>query len=281
MNNRKRAAAAALGVSMVLAGASIADAASRRALPAVNITATAGKVAIAGAGSLKQGPTRINISGSNKGGKELDLTLFQLKAGVAASQVLGAAAKLKGPPTPLQKYGKFVMSSDTQASSPSYSVDLLLVPATYLVVDSTAKPTLDGSFTVGTAASGVAASAPAATITLTDFKIAAPATLPASGTLRFQNRGASPHFVALIRTKSMATAMSAVTLLKQGKDAKAQKLATGEQSLVGLISPGVTNDVPVRGLKPGSYVLACFYGDARSNDKEHSMLGMETMVTVK
>jgi hypothetical protein len=280
---RARVVIAAVGLATTIAiVAPLAGARTRAAMPQVAVVAKAGAVTISGDSALKQGPTMFHFSGANKGGKEIDLTLFALKAGASETQLLAASTKLEGPPTPLQQYGKFVLGATLSRQFPSYAVSLSLTTGMYLLVDDTAAPKVVGTFSVGSGSSGARAAAPAATITLTDYKIAAPATLPASGTIRFHNEGMSPHFVAMIRTASAATAMKIAMLLHQGKDAKAQKLVKREIAPpLGLISPGVTDDVVLNNVAPGSYVLACFYGDARSHGKEHTMLGMESVVTVK
>lgn len=50
--------------------------------------------------------------------------------------------------------------------------------------------------------------------------------------------------------------------------------------LLGLVSPE-TIYVTRIDLKPGTYVLACFYGSAGSRGREHTMLGMERAVQVR
>jgi hypothetical protein len=283
MMGRARGAVAIAGFALALgAGPALAGAATRAAMPQVGVVSKAGAVTITGAEALKQGPAMFHFSGANKGGKEIDLTLFALKAGASEKQLLAKAATLKGPPTPLQQFGKFLLGATVSKQSPTYAVSVSLDKGSYLLVDDTAAPKVVGTFMVGAGSATATSVTPAATITLTDFEITAPARFPSSGTVRFQNHGKSPHFVAMIRTASAATAMQAAMLLHEGKDAKAQKLATGELAPpLGLISPGVTDDVVLGKVPPGSYVLACFYGDASSKGKEHTMLGMESVVTVK
>jgi hypothetical protein len=280
---RTRAVITVVGLATAIAVVpSLAGATTRAAMPQVGVVSKAGAVTISGAAALKPGPTMFHFSGANKGGKEIDITLFALKAGASEKQLLAESAKLKGPPTPLQKYGKFVLGATLSKQFPTYTVSVSLAKGTYLMVDDTAAPRVVGTFSVGAGGGGATSATPVATITLTDFKISAPATLPSSGTVRFHNDGVSPHFVAMISTASAANAMKLAMLLHQGKDAKAQKLATGELAPpLGLISPGVTDDVVLSKIPPGAYVLACFYGDATSHGKEHTMLGMESVVTVK
>jgi hypothetical protein len=264
------------------AGLAVAASAQAPAAPqTVTIATAAGGVTVTGAGALAQGPTRFVVSGT---GKEVDLTLFQLKPGVTQAALVAAAAKLKGPPTSLQKYGSFAFGSTSGKGYAPVTTDLPLTPATYLVVDTTRAPKVVGSFAVGTTTTTVATPAPDATITLHDYRITTPATLPATGTIRVTNSGRSPHFLLALKAGSTARARTVATLLHKGGQAnekRAQKLLAGETELVSVISPGVTNDVELSRLAKGSYVLVCFYSDARSHMKEHSMLGMEKVVAVR
>ena len=161
--------------------ASLAVSASAQAPAApqtVTIATAASGVTVTGAGALAQGPTRFVVSGT---GKEVDLTLFQLKPGATQAEVVAAAAKLKGPPTALQRYGAFAFGSTSGKGYAPATTDLALTAATYLVVDSTRAPKVVSSFTVGTTTTTVATPTPDATIGLRDYRISAPATLPSTG----------------------------------------------------------------------------------------------------
>ncbi len=280
---RRSATAAVLAAAAVpLAWLAVSASAQDPAAPqTVTIATAAGGVTVTGADALAQGPTRFVVSGT---GKEVDLTLFQLKPGATQAQVVAAAQKLKGPPTPLQKYGAFAFGSTSGKGVPTSTTDLTLAPASYLLVDSTRAPKVVASFAVGTATTTAPTPTPDATIAMRDYRIHTPATLPSTGTIRVANKGKSPHFLLALKAASPAGARRVATLLHMGGQAnerKAQKLVRGQAELVSVISPGVVNDVEVSKLAKGSYVLVCFYGDARSHMKEHSMLGMETVVTVR
>jgi hypothetical protein len=279
---RTRVGAVLALAALPVAGLAVAASAQDPAAPqTVTIATAGGKATVTGADALAQGPTRFVVSGT---GKEVDLTLFQLKPGATQAQVVAALAKLKGPPTSLQKYGSFAFGSTSGKGYAPTTTDLALTTATYLVVDSTRALKVVSSFAVGTTTTTVATPTPDATITMRDFHITAPATLPSTGTIRVTNTGKSPHFLLALKAGSTAGAHEVAMLLHKGGQAnekKAQKLITGEDELVSVISPGVTNDVEVSRLAKGSYVLVCFYGDARSHMKEHSMLGMETVVHVR
>ena len=120
-----------------------------------------------------------------------------------------------------------------------------------------------------------------ASVRMIDLRFLGARTLPRNGVVRVTNSGATLHFAVLVGARDAATARRIARLLRQGKDSRAQRLASGFDELVTLISPGVSNDVTLHGLKAGSYVLVCFYGDAHSHGKPHSMLGMEKVVTVR
>ncbi len=273
----RTAFATAVATTLAVAALGVAGASGQDGEQAIGISVAGGQATLTGADALHPGPAAITVAATPK---ELDLTIFELKPGVTQDQVLAAAAKLKGPPTSLQQYGKFVYGSSTGKGKP-YTAGLTLDPATYLLIDATRAPKLVGSFTVAPGAASGTAPTPDATVTMKDFKIKAPATLPSTGLVRFENKGKSPHFVAVARAASKAKAEKVAELLHMGKEKQAGKLITGDTAAVGLISPGVANDVPFKAVKKGYYVLVCFYGDSKSHGKEHSMLGMETVVRVK
>ncbi len=63
--------------------------------------------------------------------------------------------------------------------------------------------------------------------------------------------------MSLIGARNKADAQKIAALLKAGKDAKAQKLATGFVDLMDPASPGAMQQ-QVLNAKPGYYVQACF-----------------------
>ena len=170
------------------------------------------------------------------------------------------------------------MFGSTSTKAAGYTATLTLEAATYLVVDSTRAPKFVGTFTVAPGAASGTAPTPDATVTLTNFRIRAPATIAPGALVHFQNKGMSPHFVVMAHAGSHADAKKIAMDLKMGREKAADKLVRGFAEPLGVISPGVSNDVPLTGVAKGWWVMACFYSDATSHNKEHVMLGIEETV---
>lgn len=280
---RRAGLTALLGLTVLVPPATlvVTGADAQSGPPEVTVAIAGAATTVSGAEALKPGPARMTFTATSA--KPADVTLFELNSGATEQQVLAAAAKLQGPPTPLQRFGRFALGASV-AEGQGYSATLTLRQATYLVVDGTRAPKVVGRFTVGAGSSGAVAPRPDVTIEMRDFRYVSPARLPTHGTFRVTNAGRSPHFLLMLRASSPANAMKVAHLLHEGdpKDQKrVEKYIIGQYSPVGLISPGVTNDVEVAGLRPGHWVMVCFYGDARSHGEEHSKLGMERPVSVR
>jgi hypothetical protein len=133
-------------------------------------------------------------------------------------------------------------------------------------------------FTISDGAAGGSPPPTSGTILLYDYGIRAPATLSGRGTLKINNIGLNYHFVVALKLKPGVTGSSAVAGLRSGKFN--DKDVAQFISIIGVVNPGSVNYVPVR-LRPGNYVLVCFYGDRHSAGHDHSRFGMETAVTIR
>lgn len=234
-----------------------------------------------------QGPGKVvSISGKplagyttfvfkNAGKKRATDELVRLKPGVTPAQFFAAAQKTHNT-TALQKYVTFLGGS---GGSPSYTVTLNLIKATYLIIDVTKAAKLAGSFTVSDSGSSTAPRA-SSTITTMDYMFMGSMSIPAHGVVKIVNDGPSPHFVVAFKTKDKTAAQQIITGLRTGKKKGLQKLVLGQDSLLGLGSPRTTSYVQTD-LSTGTWVIACFYSDPRSKGKDHARLGMEHIITVK
>lgn len=266
--------------SVAAGGAAVALAHDPAAPPVVTLKATSKKVAVKGAGALKAGPIQFSLSTPS----HRTLSIVQLKPGKTAADLKTAINASSRGLEPVFKVAS-LRGGGGSTGRKAYTFTVDLGPATYEVVDDTQKPRIEGEFTVAAGPNGASLPASEATVTMDDFKIAASGALPTSGIVKVVNKGSSPHFIAFARLKRASDATKVKALLKKGGkgEAKAQKLLDPrtETELVSLISPKTTDVIRVTGLKPGSWMMACFYGDKRSHGKEHTMLGMETVVKVK
>lgn len=267
----------ALAVAATMAAAALISPAG--AAPASTSPPTLGVVttghAIRLAGTPSVGATAITFSTTNRSAGP---SLIRLKPGVSANEFFRQLNRLKGPPDTLQRYGTFVSGAEI-ARGHARTLTIALTPATYVVADTDGKNPEKFTRTSFTAAPGPTTAAlptAPATITLKDFRFAAPTTIH-RGLVRIVNAGHQLHFVDAIKVPHGMSAARVVRLLHEGHDAKVKLPSTG---LLGLVSPGTVNLATIE-LARGTYVLACFYGSSGSRGKEHTMLGMERTIHVR
>jgi hypothetical protein len=106
-----------------------------------------------------------------------------------------------------------------------------------------------------------------------DYGFRAPATIPRRGTLVIENAGLNFHLVLGIRLNPGLDPAEVREQLMAG--------APGEfVSILGVVGPGTTNYVQTD-LKPGTYLLVCFFADRHSAGHEHSEFGMVRKVVVR
>jgi hypothetical protein len=108
----------------------------------------------------------------------------------------------------------------------------------------------------------------------------APARISSTGTLRVSNIGNSNHFIVGLRLNRPRDARRVARIFR-GELPEPQGPPPGQfASVLGIVGPGVTNYVETK-LRPGRYVLACFYADRASAGREHSEFGMVRTLTVR
>jgi len=269
----RAALAATLAVSAIAAAVVVAQSAP----PTVNVSiAGGGKFTVTGGDALKGGPTRFVYK--NATSKDRSAVVVLLKPGVTVEKFTAEAKKVKDDPTRLYKLATFEMALDLGPKG-SHQTTVTLKEGTYVIFDTTNKPLQGPVLNVGAGPNGASAPTPDATIRMKDFAFSMPSTLDRSGTFRFRNSGASPHFAAALQLKKGAKARDVIDGLKKGDDSVEKQFA-GFSEPLGLVSPGTTNDVRFK-FKRGRYVMVCFFGDKKSKGKEHSQLGMERAFTVK
>jgi hypothetical protein len=249
------------------------------ALPTVTVVARKpGAVTVTGADALAPGATTFAFSGT---GKEVDLLLVRLKPGRTADELLAAGARQRDATKLQDKFGDFV-ASGAAAKGQRLSVDVDLTAADYVLIDVTKdKPKKVATFTVAGTPTGNALPAGDASVTLKDYRIKAHGTLPKHGAISVHDQGPSPHLLVAFPLHPGASVKAALKALRRGRErAFNRQLGGPPVGLIVLMSPGVTDVVHAK-LRTGTWVLACFYADAKSRGMPHMMLGMETAVTVK
>jgi hypothetical protein len=115
-------------------------------------------------------------------------------------------------------------------------------------------------FSVAGGAAGGSLPRSDSSILMYDYGFKVPGKIDGNGVLRIDNIGENQHFIVGIRLNPGVSPRAARRALVTGQDM--QGPPPGELvSVVGLVSPGSSNLMQAS-LKPGVYVIACFYADA-------------------
>lgn len=269
------AAASALSAAGALA---LAGGASAASLPTLHIALT-GTRGVSVSGSEVSGAVSVAStfrgkapSGPNSNGPTWGLV--RLDPGVSVQQAVGAVGSHHGDINALTPYGS--LFADASAGAP---VQVVLAPGNYVALNITGNgnPGL-APFTVTASKSPAALPKAAATETAIEFGFRGPTVLHDGTMVRAQNGGYLVHMVIGFGVKNAATGRRVMALLRAGKDARAQKLASPQAlTLAGPISPGGMQQ-SVLHAKPGYYVEACFMDTV--DGREHTQLGMERLIRV-
>jgi hypothetical protein len=280
LRNRKRCLAAA-GAAVTVAAAALPGAAAAAgpeqpqvartaALPKITITMTGKKITVSG--QLQSGGVQIEsrVTGEPQG----DPTLIRLDPGVTVAQLLKAAAV---DPNNVALIASIVFSP--QANKGTSTAQAHLAPGRYVAADaaSNAMPPPLTTFTIAKAASPAKLPKPNATITSTDFAFHGPSLLHDGELVRFANHGYLVHMIVAVRGRTAAGAHRIARLLNEGKDAQAQRLATGFYAFDNALTHGAYQQQVIRN-RPGYWVLACFMDT--QDHREHTQLGMERVIRI-
>lgn len=266
------AGASVLALTGGIPGASGATASS--SLPTMSIAMDGTSIAIGG--SLESGA--VNIVSTTTHEAQAMPTLVRLKPGASFEQAFAATAAHHGDPNYLQPYGSIVFSA--AADKGTSSAQTLLQPGDYVALDTAGNDPAKWphmAFTITQAGTPAALPTPQATVRAIEFGFRGPSTLHNGELVRFQNDGFVVHMIAGIGVKDAKTARTMTALLEAGKDAKAQRLASGYVSFAGPLSQGGLQQQTVHA-KPGLYVLACFMDD--QDRREHTRIGMVRTIRI-
>lgn len=270
--------AAALSLAAAGAGAGVAAAVSpaQEAPPTVGLAVSAKAVQVTGAEALKAGPTTLRITAAGKG--ELAPAVLELKPGVTHEQVAQAAKELGTMAG--EKVGTLVASTFFMGGGAPYTTTVDLDPGEHAVVNFGRKgATVVGFFTVGAERSAAVKPAPAATVSMHDYRFGGASTLPRGGTIRVTNDGKVQHHALVMPLKKGVDTKRVLKDLRAGKE-PAYALGGPPSALTEVVSPGTTNDVQTTPSKAGKYLLVCFLQNS-PKQPPHAVQGMAKVVTVK
>ncbi|HLB21279.1 MAG TPA: hypothetical protein VK605_04180 [Solirubrobacteraceae bacterium] len=262
-----------------LAGATlVAGSAQAAALPTVTATVSATSISLSGA--LQAGA--VNIASTATGGKEPNVTLFQLKPGVSLTEVYAFldSNKLASDPNAAAKYGALVFDSEAAKGKPAES-QTVLAPGQYVALNAEGeKPSKwpRSSFAVAASPSPVALPAAQATERTIDFGFRGPSVLHVGEVVRFENEGHLVHMNIGFVVKSKKAARRVLKGFATGREKGLEKLVSGPPvGFAGPISPGAFQQSTITA-KPGWYVQACFM--PTQDGRPHTLIGMERIIKI-
>ena len=276
MRHLLRIGSIALAIALVsVVGATIAvtSATSSPSLP--TITVAMDKTTITVGGALQSGAVDIRSTTTDK---SMGVAIFlRLNPGVTAAQALAFIGSPAGQdPNNISQVAAIVV--DAPAPKGTTDVQTTLQPGDYLALDGSGNdPLPNAAFTIAQAADPAALPAAQATVQAIDFGFRGATTLRNGDLVRFANRGHVVHAIGGIRVKNVAAAKQLMTLLRAGKDSKAQHLALAFTDFLEPVSSGVLQQMVVNA-KPGVYVLACF--EETQDHREHTQLGQLRMIHI-
>lgn len=242
--------------------------------------------AFTGPASVTEGWVTVNFQ--NDGAEPHHLQFMRLNDGATLEQFTGALAA-NDIPGALGMVASMPGGVGVVPPGTSGEVVVELSPGTYVVIcfvesESDHLPHLAkgmiNQITV-TAVEGNATAVPApeaaATVTLSDFKVEMPDTLPAGETtVQITNNGPEDHEWNLLRLADGATFDDFTAFMAGGVDGPPPFAPAG--GMQGL-SPATTGYAVVN-LAPGNYVALCFIPSPAAGDAPHFTLGMVKPFTV-
>lgn len=272
------ASIAAAGLAALAAGMFTAGAAQAATLPTVSASVNATSVTISGA--LQAGA--VNIAATATGGKEPNLTLFQVKPGVSLAEVYAFldSKKLGHDPNSSSKYGALVVDVEAGKGKPT-EVQTVLAPGQYVALNAEGEDPSKfprASFAVAASPAPAALPAPQAVERTIEFGFRGPSVLHVGELVRFENEGYLVHMDVAFAVKSKKAAQQVLKGLATGHEKGLEKLASGPPvGFAGPISSGAFQQSTITA-KPGWYVQACFM--PTQDGRPHTLIGMERIIKI-
>lgn len=243
---------------------------------AITLTVAGGGPTLSGADGLRAGFTQITLR--NTGRAPGLAAIARLRPGVTIPQLRRVSARSQNVPSDLITLptSAFLAPGERQRST------VRLGPGDYLALQPPQGPGLGRfvRFSVGREQGDRTPPRAAAEITMFDHGLLVPqGRFPGRGTLAIRNIGQNFHFIAGIRLNPGANARQVARILRSPNGDFGGPPPGEFVSIMGIAGPGTTNYVETD-LRPGRYVIACFFSDRSSAGRGHNEFGMVRIVTV-
>jgi hypothetical protein len=247
--------------------------AAQATLPKITVAMNGKKITVGGA--LQSGGVRIVSTVTRE--RQGEPIFVRLDPGVTLQQFLAVLPRAAADPNNLDGIASIVTDVQVNRGATS-TVQANLKAGQYVALDvaGNGKPPLV-PFTIAKAAHPATLPRPAATIAAIEFGFRGPGRLHRGDLVRFANRGFLVHMIVFVTASSHHHARKIARFLREGKQGRAQRLATGFGTFAGPLSHGAFQQLVIRNHR-GWYVLACFM--ETQDGRDHTRLGMERVIRI-
>lgn len=247
----------------------------------LDVTARDFALKINGSAALRPGP--VTITARNSGKQAHGMVLVKLNDGVDTAALVSA---LTTKPDRVPNLLTYVGGTTTLPIGSSWTGTTSFEPGNYAMLDVgvaksgrlnyTRKGEVLG-FSVAGKPVAAATARPTASISLFDYGIQPPKTIPQTGLIRVENTGNDDHQLVLLPVKDTAEVKRVVRAFKTGKSTR----TTYRPIEVLAPTSGSTSTTVRYRLAKGAYLAYCAFRSAASGGRPHASLGMVAAFAVR
>jgi hypothetical protein len=247
----------------------------------LDVTARDFTLKINGSSALRPGP--VTITARNSGKQAHGMVLVKLNDGVDTRALVSA---LTTQPDRVPNLLTYVGGTTTLPRGGNWQATTTFDAGNYAMLDvgSSKKGRLNFTrpgevqgFTVSGKQVTAAAQKPTAEVSLYDYGINVPKTIPASGRIRVENTGNDDHQLVFLPVSSVGEGKRIVRAFRTGKPTKTHYRPI---EVLAPTSAATASTVNYR-LPKGAYIAYCSYRTSRSGGRPHAGLGMVAAFAVQ
>jgi hypothetical protein len=247
----------------------------------LDVTARDFALSINGSRALRPGP--VTITARNTGKQAHGMVLAKLNDGVDTKMLVDAITQ---HPDRISNMLTYVGGTTTLPKGISWSATTSFDAGNYALLDvgastggrlNVTRPGEVQGFTVSGKQVLAAVAAPTAKVSLYDYGIQVPRSIPATGRIQVANTGSDTHQLIFLRVRDAAEAKRVLHAFKSGR---ATRTSSRPIEVLAPTSDATSTTVSYR-LPKGAYIAYCSLRSAASQGATHAALGMIAAFAVK